>query len=69
MIFYYFKIGLNQAQTLERLTQAFGELAPSHATVFNWFAEFKRGETSFEDVEGSGRLLVVVTEDKHRCCR
>ena len=44
-----FKSGLNQAQSLERLTQAFGDLAPSHTTDFNWFAEFKRGRTSFED--------------------
>ena len=65
MIFYYFKNGLNQAQSPERLTQAFGDLAPSCATVFNWFAEFKRGRTSFEDEERSGRPLRAVTEDKH----
>ena len=69
MIFYYFKNGLNQAQSLERLTQALGDLAPSHATVFNWFAEFKRGRNSFEDEERSGRPLTAVSEDKHRCCR
>ena len=69
MIFYNFKNGLNLAQSLERLTQAFGDLAPSRATVFNWFAEFKRGKTSFEDEERSERPLTVVTEDKHRFCR
>ena len=69
MIFYYFKNGLNQAQSLVRLTQTFGDLPPSRATVFNWFAEFKRGRTSFEGEERSGRLLTAVTEDEHRCCR
>ena len=69
MIFYYFKNGLNQAQSLKRLTQAFGDLAPSRATVFNWFAEFKRGITSFEHEESSGRPLTAVAEEKLRCCR
>ena len=63
MIFYDFKRGLNQAQSLERLTQAFGDLAPSHATVLNWFAEFKSGRTSFEDEDRNGRPSTAVTED------
>ena len=69
MIFYYFKNGLNHSQSLERLTQAFGDLAPSRAIVFNWFVEFKRSKTSFEDEESNGRPLTAVTEDKHRSCR
>ena len=63
MIFYYFKNGINQAQSLERLTQDFGDLAASRATVFNWFVEFKRGRISFEDEERSGRPLTAVTEE------
>ena len=63
MILYDFKSGLNQAQSLERLAQVFGDLITSHATVFNWFAEFKRGRTSLEDEEMSGRLSTAVTED------
>ena len=63
MISYNFKSNLNQAQSLERLTQAFGDLVPSRATVFNWFVEFKRGRTSFEDEERSGRPSMAVTED------
>ena len=63
MIFYDFKRGLNQAQSFERLTQDFGDLASSRATVFNWFVEFKRGRTSFEDEERSGRLSTAVTEN------
>ena len=65
MIFYDFNSGLNQAQPLERLTQALWDLAPSRATVFNCFAEFKRGRNTFEDEERSGRPLTAVIEDKH----
>ena len=63
MILYDFKCGLNESQTLERLTQASGDLAPSRATVFRWFAEFKRGRTSLKDEERSGRPTSVVTEE------
>ena len=63
MILYDFKCGLNESQTLERLTQAFGDLAPSRVTVFRWFAEFKRGQISFKDEERSGRPTSVVTEE------
>ena len=63
MILYDFKCGLNESQTLERLTQAFGDLAPSRATVFRCFAECKRGQTSLKDKERSGRPTSVVTEE------
>ena len=63
MIFYDFKSGLNQAQSFEILTQAFGNLAPSRATILNWFAAFKRGRTSLEDEGRSGRQSTVVTEE------
>ena len=63
MIFYDFKSNLKEAQSLERLTQAFGDLAPSRATGFNWFVKFRRSRTSFEDEERSGRPVVAVTED------
>ena len=62
MILYDFKCGLNESQTLERLTQKFGDLAHSRATVFRWFAEFKRRRTSLKD-ERSGRPTSVVTEE------
>ena len=63
MILYDSKCGLNELQTLERLTQAFGDLAPLCATVFRWFAEFKRGRTSLKDERRSGRPTSVVTEE------
>ena len=66
MILYDFKCGLNESQTLERLIQAFGDLVPSRATVFRWFAEFKRGRTSLKDEERSGRPTSIVTEENIR---
>ena len=63
MIFYDFKSGLNQAQTFESFTQAFGDRAPSCATIFNWFAAFKRGRTSLEDEGRNGRPSTAVTEE------
>lgn len=33
MIIFDFKCGFNEAQSLERFAQAFGDLAPSRATV------------------------------------
>ena len=63
MILYDLKSSLNQVQSLERLTQFFRGLAPSRATVYNWFVEFKRGRTSLEDEERSGRLSMAVIDD------
>ena len=63
IILYDFKCGLNESQTLERLAQAFGDLAPSRETVFRWFAEFKRGLTSLKGEKRSGRSTAVVTEE------
>ena len=63
MILYDFKCGLNKSQTLEQLTQSSGDLAPSYATVFCCFAEFKRGRTSLKDEERSQRPTSVVTKE------
>ena len=63
MILYDFRCGLNESQILELLTQAFGDLAPSRATVFRGFTEFKMGRTSLKDEERSGRPTSVVTEE------
>ena len=62
MIFYDFKSGLNQKQSLERLQTAFGNEAPSRTTVYDWFAEFRRGRNSLEDDPRSGRPTTATTE-------
>jgi histone-lysine N-methyltransferase SETMAR len=61
MIFYDYKSGLNQSDSFDRLHNAFGDEAPSRATVFNWFAEFKRGRQNLEDEERVGRPATAVT--------
>ena len=38
MIYYDFKRGLKQEESHQLLVSTFEELAPSRATVFNWFA-------------------------------
>lgn len=56
MIFYDFKKGLTQEQCHVSLVSAFSGQAPSRATVFNWFAEFKRGRQKLKDEAHTGRI-------------
>lgn len=63
MIFYDFKMGESIAGCFSRLQTAFGEQAPSRATVYNWFNEFQRGRFSLSDDERSGRPLTAVTAE------
>lgn len=63
MIYYDYKSSLTASQSFDRLTAAFGDSSVSYATVKNWFAEFRRGRTSLEDEERSGRPSEAVTED------
>lgn len=63
MIYYDYKSSLTASQSFDRLTAAFGDYAVSYATVKNWFAEFRRGRTSLEDEDRSGRPSEAVTED------
>jgi hypothetical protein len=41
-------------ETLEMLSEAFGEYSLSQAVVFEWHSCFKAGRVSVEDVECSG---------------
>ena len=63
MIFYDYKSGLTQQQSVERLCAAFGDDAPSCTTVFEWFAEFRRGRHSLDDEICSGRPVEATTEE------
>ena len=62
MIFYDFKTGLTQQQSIERLRAAFGDDSPSRTTVFEWFAEFRRGRRSLDDEARPGRPVEATTE-------
>ena len=63
MIYYGFKSGLKERQCLRRLQAAFGDLCPSQATVFCWFAEFKRGRSSFADEDHLGWPATATSPD------
>ena len=62
MIYYDYKSGLTQQESVDRLMHAFGDIAPSRATVFNWFDHFRRGRRSLEDECRSGRPQTSTTE-------
>ena len=61
MIFYDFKSGLNQQQSHGQLHAYFGDEAPSRTTIYDWFAEFRRGRRSLEDNPRSGRPAEATT--------
>ena len=63
MIFYDFRRGFTQKQCFESLQSAFDNEAPSKASVYNWFNEFKRGRLSLKDEEKPGRPKTVVTPE------
>lgn len=63
MIYYDYKSGLTQQQSIERFRTAFGDDAPSRTTVFEWFSEFRRGRRSLDDEARSGRPVEATTED------
>ncbi|KAF8789812.1 Negative elongation factor A like protein [Argiope bruennichi] len=60
MIFYDFKKGLTQQERMESLRETFGNEATSEKTVYNWFAEFRRGRASVSDESREGRPKSVV---------
>ena len=55
VIKYLFIKGLSGKEAYEDLASTLGENAPSFTMVKKWFAEFKRGRTSTEDADSSGR--------------
>lgn len=62
MIFYDFRCGLTQQQSIERLFSAFGDEALSKTTVYDWFTEFKRGRSSLTKTHGGGHPKDAVTQ-------
>lgn len=63
MIFYDFRCHISQQESYDRLRLAFHDEAPSRATVYNWFNEFKRGRTNLTDDLREGRPSTATTED------
>jgi hypothetical protein len=52
---FYVKLGKSEAETFEMIQRAYGNEAMSRTRCFEWHAFFKRGRTSLEDDERSGR--------------
>jgi len=54
-IIFCVKLGKSGAETFEMIRHVYGTEAMSRARCFEWHASFKRGRTSLEDDERSGR--------------
>lgn len=63
MIYYDFRRGLTQEQCFNQLNSTFGNEAPSTATVYRWYTEFKRGRSSLTDEVKEGRPKSVVVPE------
>ncbi|GBP35283.1 hypothetical protein EVAR_19504_1 [Eumeta japonica] len=60
MIFCNFKYNLTAQQSLARLRTAFGDETPCKATIYNWFAEFKRGRVNLSGEFRDGHSSTAV---------
>lgn len=63
MIYYDYQMHLSAQESHDKLVSALHQDAPSLATVFNWFGEFRRGRTTLEDEPRSGRPTEIVTSE------
>lgn len=59
-ISYDFKCDSTPKQRIDRLYLVFRDEAPSKSSVYNWFAKFNRGNTTFGDEFREGRLSMTV---------
>ena len=55
LIKYCFLKGKNTVEAKTWLDNEFPDTAPGKSTIKDWYAKFRRGETSTEDGERSGR--------------
>lgn len=64
IIFYEYKSGISETQCLENLNNALGtDISPSRATIYRWYAEFRKGRNSCIDEQRSGRPNTAVTKE------
>lgn len=63
VIKYQYLKGLKPQDIIDDFKKTLGTSAPSNATVYNWYNEFKRGRTSINDEHRSGRPLEVTTPE------
>ena len=48
---------------LSALQQVYGDTALKKSAVYSWFSQFKNGQETLEDDQGSGRLLTSRTKE------
>ncbi|GBP51279.1 Putative uncharacterized protein FLJ37770 [Eumeta japonica] len=60
---------LSEQESYNRLQLVFHHQAPSLATVYNWFNEFKRGRSNLTDDLPEGRPPTAMTEDNTSAVR
>ena len=63
ILFYNWKRGLSASDCQIEMSGALAVDAPSKATIFRWYNEFKRGKNSCEDDPRSGRPSTSVTDE------
>ena len=49
IIFYNFRRGLTQQQSIDKLNSIFGNETPSRTRVYRQYGEFNRGRSSLQD--------------------
>ena len=52
---------------IEQLQEAYGDVCPSRATIYNWIREFRHGRQSVFDADREGRPIEISAE-KHVLC-
>ena len=63
LFFYNFRRGLIQQQCIDELNSIFDDEAPSRISVYQWYGEFNRGHSSFQDEFREGRPKSVVVPE------
>ncbi|KAF8785126.1 Protein GVQW3 like protein [Argiope bruennichi] len=57
-------MGKNTVEAKQWLDKHYGDSVPGISTIIDWYAEFKHGRTSTDDVERSGRPQSAVVPKK-----
>lgn len=69
MIFYDYQSGLSASDSLNRLSTAFPDSAPSRTTVYEWYSEFRNGRVSLKDSARVGRPMEATNEENVEAIR
>jgi len=62
-----FKLGKTAAETVELMTEVYGDNCLSRAQIFRWYARFKNGVETIEDEVRPGRPFSVRNEGLTHC--